>query len=222
MDTRPVPESVARFRAELRPRAIGPRYRGWAHLAFTSLGSLSVVLFAASRVRSPSWLELLTVPAAFLLSNAAEYFGHRGPMHHKRSGLGLIFRRHTQEHHHFFTDQAMAFESTRDFKMVLFPPVMLLFFLGGIATPIGAAAFLLLTPNCGWLFVATGMAYFLSYEWLHFSYHLPEDTWLGRTRLVSRLRRHHSRHHDLSLMGKWNFNITFPICDAALGTSYKD
>ena len=217
----PVPESVARFRAELRPRAIGPRYLGWGHLAFTSLGSLCVILFAASRVHQPTWRELLTIPVAFLVANVAEYFGHKGPMHHRVSGLGLVFRRHSLEHHRFFTHEAMAFESTRDFKMVLFPPVMLLFFLGGIATPLGALAFFLLSPNCGWLFAATGMAYFLSYEWLHFSYHLPEDHWLARTRVLARLRRHHTHHHDLSLMGRWNFNITFPICDAVLGTSFK-
>ena len=218
----PVPESVTRFRDELRPRAIGPRYQGWAHLAFTSFASLGVIAFAASRVHAPSWRELLTVPAAFLIANAAEYFGHKGPMHRKTSGLGLVFRRHTMEHHHFFTHQAMAFESTRDFKMVLFPPVLLLFFLGGIATPIGTLAFFLLTPNCGWLFVATGMAYFLSYEWLHFSYHLPDEHWLARTRVLARLRKHHTHHHDVALMGKWNFNITFPICDAVMGTSFKD
>ncbi len=222
MATSPVPEVVSRFRAELRPRAIGPRYQGWAHLAFTSFGSLAVIAFAASRVRAPSWLELLTVPISFFVANAAEYFGHKGPMHRKAPGLGIVFRRHTLEHHHFFTHQAMSFESTRDFKMVLFPPVLLIFFLGGIATPLGALAFLLLTPNCGWLFVTTAMAYFLSYEWLHFSYHLPDGHWLSRTRVLARLRKHHTHHHDLALMGKWNFNITFPICDAVMGTSYKD
>ena len=170
----------------------------------------------------PSWLELLTVPVSFLIANLAEYFGHKGPMHRKAAGLGIVFRRHTLEHHHFFTHQAMSFESTRDFKMVLFPPVLLIFFLGGIATPLGALAFLLLTPNCGWLFVTTAMAYFLSYEWLHFSYHLPDGHWLSRTRVLARLRKHHTHHHDLALMGKWNFNITFPICDAVMGTSFKD
>ena len=48
----------------------------------------------------------------------------------------------------------MSYESSRDFKMVLFPPVMLLFFLGGMATPIALILFLLFTPNVGWLFVA--------------------------------------------------------------------
>ena len=85
---------MARFRAGLRPRAIGSRYQGWAHLAFTSFASLAVIGFAASRVRAPTWRELLVVPAAFLISNAAEYFGHQGPMHRKVSGLGLVFRRH--------------------------------------------------------------------------------------------------------------------------------
>ena len=222
MASSPVPEAVSRFRAELRPRAIGPRYQGWGHLAFTSLGSLVVIVFAASQVRSPTWLELLVVPVSFLVSNVAEYLGHKGPMHNKVPGLGTIFRRHTLEHHRFFTHEAMAFESTRDFKMVLFPPVMLIFFLGAIATPIGTLAFLLLTPNCGWLFVATGMSYFLSYEWLHFSYHLPGDHWLARTRVVARLCRHHTHHHNMAMMGKWNFNITFPICDAVMGTTYKE
>ena len=62
----------------------------------------------------------------------------------------------------------------RDFKMVLFPPVMLLFFLGAIATPIALLLllFAMATPNVAWLYVAVAMSYFLTYEWLHFSYHL--------------------------------------------------
>ena len=36
------------------------------------------------------------------------------------------------------------------------------------------------------------------------------------------LRRHHTRHHDLALMGRWNFNITFPIADWLFGTYYRD
>ena len=43
-----------------------------------------------------------------------------------------------------------------------------------------------------------------------------------KVRKKAKLRKHHTHHHDLALMGKWNFNITFPICDAVMGTSYKD
>ena len=76
--------------------------------------------------------------------------------------------------------------------------------------------------NLACVFTFVTMGYVVSYEWLHFSYHLPETHWLSRTRALSRLRRHHTLHHDLALMGKWNFNITFPICDAVLGTRYQE
>ena len=205
-------------REALRQRLIGRRYRGWAHFAFTSLGCLSTIAFAISRLHHVRPAQWLTVPAAFLIANAAEYFGHKGPMHHRRRGLSLVFRRHTLEHHRFFTHQAMAFDSTRDFKLVLFPPVMLLFFLGGIATPIGVACFVLFGANVGWLFVATATGYFLCYEWLHFSYHLPHAHPIAQLPLVVRLRRHHTLHHDPSRMARYHFNITFPICDRLFGT----
>jgi sterol desaturase/sphingolipid hydroxylase (fatty acid hydroxylase superfamily) len=214
-----VPDSVQRFRADYRSR-MGRLYRGAAHLAFTSFASLGVIAFALSRVQGASALEWSLVPVTFVVANAAEYFGHRGPMHRPARGLRLIYRRHTQEHHHFFTHDAMSFESRRDFKMVLFPPVLLLFFLGGIATPLGALLFWLASPNAGWLFVATAMAYFLTYEWLHFSYHLPETHPLARSRLVRALRRHHTVHHDLRRMGQHNFNISFPLFDRLMGTTY--
>jgi hypothetical protein len=217
-----LPEHVRTFREEYRRTKIGKHYVGPLHFAFTSLGSLAAIVFAATHVSQVRPLEWLTVPAVFLFSNLAEYFGHKGPMHRPRTGLRLLFQRHTREHHHFFTHEAMQYESWRDVKMVLFPPVMLFFFLGVLATPVAWTVFKLATPNAGWLTVTTMMSYFLTYEWLHFAYHLREDTWVGRLPFVARLRRHHTAHHDLALMGRWNFNITFPICDWLFGTRHDD
>src|ERR1700729_3280367 len=173
------PDAVRVFRNEYRRTQIGPNYRGWLHFAFTSCGSLAVIAFAISRVHQVKALELLTIPVAFLIANVAEYLGHKGVMHLPRKGFGLLYQRHTREHHHFFTHDAMAYESTLDFKMVLFPPVMLLFFLGAIATPMGLLLFVVATSNVAWLYVAVAMSYFLTYEWLHFSYHLSGDSLLG-------------------------------------------
>lgn len=217
-----VPEHVKRFREDYRREAIGPRYTGWGHFAFTSVGSLAVVLFALSRLSGVRPAEWLMVPGAFLLANGAEYLGHKGPMHHPVRGLRLLFQRHTRQHHRFFTDEAMAYESSRDFKMVLFPPVLLLFFLGAIAVPVGALCFTLLSPNAGWLFVATAVGYYLTYEWLHFCYHLPEHHPVARLPLLTRLRRHHEAHHDLRKMERYNFNITFPLCDGLFGTRWRE
>ena len=215
-----LPASVAQFRDGYRPR-ISARYRGWAHFAFTSVTSLAVIALALAQLTDVEGAEWAVPPLTLLLANVVEYLGHRLAMHRRRPGLALVHRRHTLEHHQFFTHDAMSYAGSRDFVMVLFPPVLLLFFLGAIATPIGAAIFLAWSPDAGWLFVATAMGYFLTYEWLHFGYHLPESHPLMRVGAFRALRRHHAAHHDLRLMGRYNFNITFPICDALLGTRWR-
>lgn len=215
------PTPVAEFRAHYRETEIGPTYSGWGHLLLTSAVSLGAIGYAAAQVRAPSALEWLTVPLTFLFANLVEYLGHRGAMHRPRPGLGILYRRHTKQHHHFYTNEAMTALSPSDWKMVLFPPPVIAFFLGGIAAPAGALLFLLASPNVAWLFVATAVAYFLSYEWLHLCYHLPADSPFGRLPGMALLRRHHTLHHDLALMGRWNFNITFPISDALFSTIWK-
>ncbi len=215
-------DDVAAFRAQHRAEHIGPRYNGWLHFATTSLGSLAAIGFAISRVHAPRFWELACIPVFFLIANLGEYFGHRGPMHHRRRGLGIIFERHTLQHHQFYRHDAMAADGPRDFQMVLFPPVMLVVFLGGLAAPIGLVFGLVVSPNLGWLFAATAVAYFLTYEWLHWSYHQPDESFVGRLALVRVLRRHHTIHHDLARMTRVNFNITFPIADALFGTTARD
>jgi sterol desaturase/sphingolipid hydroxylase (fatty acid hydroxylase superfamily) len=209
---------VSDFRAEHRARHIGPRYRGWLHFATTTVGSLAAIGFAISRVRAPSIRELFAIPVFFLIANLGEYLGHRGPMHHRRRYVAALFERHTQQHHRYFTNEAMAAESPRDFQMVLFPPLMLVFFLGLLAAPVGALLGWLGNANLGWEFVATAVSYFLLYELLHFSYHQPTDGWVGRLALVRRLRTNHLVHHDPRRMTRVNFNVTFPIADRAFGT----
>lgn len=165
-------------------------------------------------------MEWLTIPLTFLYANLSEYLGHRGPMHHKTRLLAAIFERHTVQHHAFFTDDAMTFDTSRDFKAVLFPPILLFFFISCFALPVGALLYLLLSPNVAFLFVLTAVMYFLNYELLHFAYHVDPDSWIGRLPYMNRLRRHHVYHHDRSLMSHYNFNITYPICDCLFGTDY--
>ncbi|MCP3104093.1 fatty acid hydroxylase family protein [Myxococcus sp. K15C18031901] len=221
MNERAVPQGVARFREEYRRRHVGPRYSGVAHFAFTSGVSLSAIAFALGRLEAVRPLEWLTVPAVFLLGNLVEFLGHRGPMHHRKLGLGLLFQRHTEQHHRFFTHEALAYESHRDVKMVLFPPVLLLFFLGAIATPLGALAYWWVSPEVGWLFAASAVGYYLSYEWLHFCHHLPPTNPVARLPGMARLRRHHQAHHDPSLMQRYHFNITVPLGDWLFGTLHR-
>ena len=165
--------------------------------------------------------EWLTVPLAFLYANLAEYLGHRGPMHHKTRFLTGIFQRHAVEHHSFFTNEAAIFETSRDYRAVLFPPILMIFFFGAFAAPIGAILYFVATPNVCFLFVLTAILYFLNYELLHFAYHSDPRSLIGRVPFVRSLRKHHILHHDKRLMVRYNFNITYPICDWLFGTRYR-
>lgn len=218
-----LPPHVARFRRDFRARGIGPRYSGWAHLACTSVGSLAAIAACIGLVQDVALVEWSVLPATFLFANWVEYVAHRGPMHRLRRvpGLDLLYRRHTMQHHHFYTHDAMTCESTRDFKMILFPPFIVVLLFGGVALPVAYLLYLATTSNAALLFVATIMAYYLSYELLHLAYHLPPDSRVGRLPGMARLRAHHTAHHDLGLMSRCNFNITFPICDRLYGTLHS-
>lgn len=201
---------------------MGPRYSGPLHLATTISISLLVAVGSAVMLADVRPLEWLTIPLTFLYANLSEYLGHRGPMHKKTRFLGQVFQRHSIEHHAFFTNEAATFDSSQDFKAVLFPPVLLIFFIVGFALPVGAVLYLLVSPNVCFLFVMTSVLYFLNYELLHFAYHSEPDSWIGRLPFIDRLRRHHIAHHDRRLMTRYNFNITYPICDRLFGTLYRN
>lgn len=214
-------ELAAKFREQYREQFIGPRYSGWAHFAFTTLSTTALILLCIHNLHAVQTLEWLTVPVTLIYANFAEYFGHRGPMHHPRKYLGKIFERHTRQHHRFFTENEMAFDSSRDFKAVLFPPILVFFFLFAFGTPTALLLGWLISANVAWLFALTGTAYFLNYELLHFAYHVPASSWIARLPFMAALRRHHTLHHDQSLMVHYHFNITYPIADWVMSTLHR-
>lgn len=213
-----IPAAVRQARAAFRDRRIPKHYSGPVHLATVIGFSLAVAAASLGLLDGVQPLEWLTIPLTFLYANLCEYAGHRGPMHHRVRFLGGIFRRHALEHHAFFTDEAPCFDSSRDFRAVLFPPVLLVFFFGCFAMPLGALLYFLVSPNVCYLFVFTAALYYLNYELLHFACHAQPASWIGRLPLIGRLRRHHLLHHDRSLMTRCNFNISYPICDLLFGT----
>ncbi len=221
VNTSGAPDVVASYRAAYRREHISRGYSGPLHLGFTVFACTVVIAWCIAGIDNVRPWEWLTVPLTFLYANLVEYFGHRGPMHHPRPGLRVIFERHARQHHRFFRDDAMAFDNPRDFKAVLFPPVLIVFYVVGFALPIGLLIAWLVSRNVALLFVATAVTYFLNYEVLHFSYHAPADAWIARLPLMDRLRRLHTLHHRPELMQRYNFNITYPIGDRLFGTLYR-
>jgi hypothetical protein len=112
----------------------------------------------------------------------------------------------------------MAMDSALDYRAVLFPPLLMVFFFGAFALPVGLLLAWTLSANVAWLFLIAGLAYYLNYELLHLAYHLPEESSWFRLPALRRLRRLHFEHHRPALMSHRNFNITYPIFDWLFGT----
>jgi hypothetical protein len=207
-------------RDRVRTEAVGriPRwYSPWGHLAFPSLVGLGLIGASVALLESPSVLELLFVPLVLVLTNLNEWHIHRNILHRPSWPLQELFWRHTPEHHVIFVRDDMAMRSRREFRLVLIP------FYGILAIfvttlPITGALWAFASRNLALLFVATTMGYVVAYEWLHLAYHLPEESRIGRSRVVGMLRRHHAAHHTPELMQRWNFNVTVPLADWLLGT----
>ena len=194
---------------------------GRLHFLFTSLFGLGGIAVCVWLLRDLRWWEWLTIPITLLYANLAEYIGHGGPMHRRNRYAPIIFDGHTGIHHRFFTEEAFAYDSPRDWHALLLPPYLIVFFLGLFAAPVAALLYFAVSPNVAYLTVASALGYFVSYEWMHFCYHAPEDSLLLRSPFMRQLRQHHMTHHNPRLMTRYNFNITFPIFDWVFRTTYR-
>lgn len=115
----------------------------------------------------------------------------------------------------------MEYDSFTDAHAILFPERAPLFLIGLVLPVLSLLPALILGLQAGASFACMLACYYLSYEWLHLAYHAPPHSWLGSLPGVAVLRRHHQVHHSQALMGKWNFNITWPIADLLCGTTYR-
>jgi len=197
------------------------RYSGRAHWAFTNLTTILGIGLCLVALESSDWWEWLFVPGFFVFANAFERWIHRGPMHHPTRGLRILYERYTLQHHVFYPADHMAFREPRELFYVLFPPLALPALMV-VNLPIPLLLGTLVSANLAWLFFLSVLAYYFVYEWFHFAHHLRRDSWLGRRAVVGWLRTHHTRHHELALMEKGNFNVSFPLWDRLLGTMLPD
>lgn len=193
-------------------------YSGPAHFALVTLAAAGVIAACVALLERPAWWHAALVPAFFAFANLFEWWVHRGPLHHPVAGLRRLYDRHTRAHHVVFVEGAMEVGHPRELRLVLFPPYLFPLFL-----LMNAPLLVLLSAlgglDVGLVFLASAVAYYLVYEWLHTLHHWPRTSWLGRRRVVTWLRRHHEAHHDPRRMIHGNWNVSFPLCDWLLGTT---
>jgi hypothetical protein len=199
---------------------VSPRYRGQLHLVGLLAQAGLIMGVAASFLREVRAWEWLLVPAALVFANGVEWVIHRGPLHHPAPPR-ILYNRHTLTHHAAFSHEDMSVRSWRELRVVLFP----LFALPGLQVlilPVVGLLWWALGRNAAALFVLAATFYYLLYELLHLSYHLPVEHPVSRLGVVRRLKRHHRRHHDPRRMTDGNFNVSIPLFDWILGTRLRD
>lgn len=184
------------FRTRYRA-GISPRYSGPLHALWVACFGLTLLAWALARLDDVQPLEWLMLPLTLVLGNVGEY----------------------QIHHSFFTPGHMLWDSTRDWRVVLFPGWLIVVVAALIGLPGLLALDALVSANAGALWMAGIIATYLIYELVHFSDHLPEGHWLHRVVPgLGTMAALHRIHHDRHRMTEVNFNLTFPLTDWLLGT----
>lgn len=210
--------SRAELRAELLAR-VPRRYSPVAHLLLPALAGVAMATFAISRIHDLRAWQLAFVPVFLVVGNAIEWHAHRGLLHRRTRFLEKLYLHHTPQHHALYVSDAMAIHSARELRFVLLPAYGIPGILAA-TSPVVLLLFAIGQPNLAALWVASGVAYLFSYEWLHLAYHLPESSAIAGLPLIQKLRRHHQLHHVPHLMQRWNFNVTVPFWDHVKGTVY--
>ena len=210
------------YRQVYRDR-IAAWYNGYLHVAIIYVIGFSALFVYLSNLERVMWWEWLAIPVVLVVSNIFEWWIHAQVMHRPRKwkGARAIYTRHMLMHHQFFTNDEMRFADHLDWRVTVFPPYALVVFIL-ISTPPALIAGWLITANVGWLVIATTTSIYLIYEFMHFCCHIDESWFVRYCPLVNTLRRHHTAHHNQSIMMERNMNLTFPIADWLFGTSDLD
>jgi fatty acid hydroxylase family protein len=193
-------------------------YVPWVHLFVPSLVGITIIVMALSQIRDLRPVEILTVPLVYLFANAFEWWIHGNALHRRNPLAPVLYDQHTPKHHMLYLTDDMAMRDTREYRLVLIPAYGLLLIIVG---QLGATSLLWWfgLHNVACLYAATAIGYAVSYEWLHFSYHLPHEHPVAKNPLILRLARHHAVHHDPRIMQRWNLNVTVPLMDYVMGTA---
>src|SRR3984885_14786907 len=210
------------YRVNYRQRVAG-WYNGFLHIAIIYIIGFTALYIYLSNLSHVTPLEWLTIPLTFLFCNFFEWWIHRFVMHRpsKNPLFRAVYNRHTLMHHQFFTEQEMRFSDHMDYRVTFFPPYALATFTL-MSIPGAIVLGWLVTPNVAWLFITTTTSMYLIYEFMHFCCHVDDNWFVRNAPFVNTIRRHHTAHHNQSIMMERNMNLTFPVMDWLLGTSDLD
>ena len=214
-------ERQRKFREQYKAD-ISPLYNGLLHITVMYGVGIAAIWYCLTQLDNARWEWLVVLPV-FIAGNFVEWAMHRYVMHRRIDVFALraIYERHTRQHHQYFTDNEVTIDSTREFRIVFFPwRVLVTLGVGGLT--LGYIASLIINPNAGYILFITMVAQYLIYETFHYCCHVHDNWFVRNMPFINTIRRHHTAHHNLGIMMKYNMNLTFPIADWVMGTTDLD
>jgi hypothetical protein len=208
----------AEYRGFFRNHLAG-RLNGNLYVLINFSVLLAIILTLAISIPRYEPYFLLLLPCYLLFTNWLEYVLHRYPMHHKTPGFMVVYE-HVTIHHNFYANRDFYFEEPRDYYAAVLP-FYIFIGLTLVITAVSGLIYLGFGLSNALFFALIAYCYYLTYEVLHFSYHMPANSFVKRMPFINGLSRAHILHHQTQLMARYNFNITFPIFDWVFKTSYR-
>jgi hypothetical protein len=196
------------------------RPRVWVsyyHVFYTAVFCLAGIIIPFYLIERLTPIDLLLIPATFVVANALEYVIHRWPMHHRYPHIEFMFDLH-MIHHRYFFEENYRIDSFADYSMIVFPPLVLNMLAFVLCPILAAPIWLLLGKDAALIFFASVMAYYLLMQIIHVATHLPEDHWIVKIPGIQYLWTHHIIHHSRNKMTRVNFNFIVPLTDVIAGT----
>ena len=207
---------IQNFRARYRA-TISPRYDARLHAGFVFGFGVCYLIYQSMQLTAVQSWQWLALPFGLVFFNFLIYFIHRDLGHVKRRCGRLFYKRHTGDHHSFFSDIEYHFERTQDFRVILFPPALIILGCG-----LGSL-FLFVSPwdgNAPRLFIIACVLGYLLYEFFHACHHLPDHYAITRWPWFKQMREWHRTHHHAQSTHR-NYNLVLPLADYVMRTHQK-
>lgn len=221
-----IPNDVQQYRNEWS-KIVPQWYSAKLHYFGTSAVSLPLVAYGfyhlwLNRNSNPlSLYEWIMIPFFLAIASLVEYITHRYILHRRIWPLTHAYTEHTLRHHSYYTEAAIEATKQREYYQVFFPVWGVALIQYGVNLPISILLGTLYTENSGYIALIFGPLFFFVYETIHAICHFPANSKAFKIPGLWFLREHHRIHHNKSLMGKWNFNIVFPLWDWILKTTFR-
>lgn len=210
------------FRERIRSSRIPKWYWGPGHILFNGTLLFGSIFYYINKVQNPSFWEASPLFIVLLVGNLAVFLIHKFPLHGRYWWNSYAFSNHTKTHHVFYRENSVTWKNKRDWFTMFFPPEVVL----GFILVYHPFFYFLLKPiigvNGASFYLMASSAYFILYEIVHYTSHLPSEHWALKIPGLMYMRRHHQLHHDPRLMGNYNFCIVYPLFDILFGTHVND